>query len=152
MSTTPTILPPTLDAYLALITSEHNQKPKFMATVAAEIQPFVDIQATLYSMIGIFTPNSVGDQLDKVGVWVGANRSVANPSVSGLTVLSDDSFQTLIKLTIAMNGWDGTVPGAYSIFNSVFASDGLSLLIQDNQDMTMFVVIVGTLNVVAQAL
>jgi Protein of unknown function (DUF2612) len=177
MSTTPQIIPPTLETYLSLITSEHNQKPKFMATVAAEIQPFVDVQATLFAMIGIFNPNSVGDQLDKVGVWVGANRNISTPingvffswgkagvgwgqgtwlgptdSANGLTVLPDDAFQILVKLTIAENAWDGTVPGAYSIFNSVFASQGLSLLIQDNQDTTMFVVVVGVLSAVAQSL
>jgi Protein of unknown function (DUF2612) len=177
MSTTPPFTPPTLETYLALITSEHNQKPKFMATVAAEIQPFVDLQATLASMIGIFSPNSVGDQLDKVGVWVGASRDLQDPiegvyfawdtpgvgwdqgtwfatgdPTTGLLVLPDDGFQSLIKFTIAMNQWDGTVPGAYAIFNSVFASDGISILIQDNQDMTMFIVVMGMLNAVVQAL
>jgi hypothetical protein len=176
MSTTP-FTPPTLETYLALITSEHNQKPDFMATVAAEVQPFVDLQAQLFSMIGIFSPNSVGDQLDKVGVWVGANRNVeealagvyfawdtagvgwdqgtwfaAGDSLDGLVTLPDDSFQTLIRFIIATNAWDGTVPGAYTAFNTVFASGGLSILIQDNQDTTMFIVIRGQLNAVAMAL
>jgi hypothetical protein len=171
------IAPPTLDTYLALITSEHNTKPKFMATVAAEVQPFVDIQTTLYAMIGIFTPNAVGDQLDKVGAWVGANRNLSNPlqgvfftwgedgvgwgegtylgpgdSPAGLTVLPDDSFQILVKLIIAMNRWDGTIPGAYSIWNTVMGPQ-FGLLIQDNQDMTMLVVFTGLIeSIVTKAL
>lgn len=169
--------PPTIDSYLSLITSEHNQKPKFMATVAAECQPFVDLQATLYSLIGIFNPNSIGDQLDKVGVWVGANRNLTTPltgvfftwgseglgwgegtwlgpddSESGLTVLPDDSFQILVKLIIAMNNWDGTIPGAYSIWDSVMGEE-FGILIQDNQDMTMLVVFTGLIeSVVTKAL
>jgi hypothetical protein len=144
--------PYTLEYYLGLITSEHNQKPKFMATVAAAVQPFVDLQLTLAAMIGIFTPDSVGDQLDKVGLWVGANRNLSVP-IDGITVLEDADFQTLIKLTIAENHWDGTVPGAYAIWNSVFASSGIGILIQDNQDMTMFVVFTGTIeSIVTKAL
>ncbi len=51
--------------------------------MSAEIQPFVDLQATLFSMIGMFNPNASGDALDKVGVWVGANRDVQEP-ISGV--------------------------------------------------------------------
>ncbi len=51
-----------------------------------------------------------------------------------------------------MNQWDGTTPGAYAIFSSVFASIGLTMLIQDNQDTTMFIVIVGQINAVIQSL
>lgn len=176
MSTTP-FTPPTIETYLSLITSEHNQQPDFMATVAAEIQPFVDIQATLYSMIGMFSPSSVGVQLDAVGVWVGANRSVKEPitnayfawdtpgvgwdqgtwyaigdPTNGITVLSDSAFQILIKFIIAQNSWDGTVPGAYKAFATAFDSEGYRLLIQDNQNGTMDIVICGMLDAVTLAL
>jgi len=179
MSTSLPTLPPTLDQYLALITSEHNTKPKFMAAVAAEVQPFVDLMATLYKMIGIFTPNSVGDQLDKVGALIGASRDLPkaingvwftlddpnlgldagtlvgandNPAV-GLLVLPDDSYQILIKLKIAMNAWDGTVPGAYRVWNTTFALEGWNIAIQDFQDMTMAVLFIGGIqSVVVQAL
>jgi hypothetical protein len=169
--------PPTLATYLALVTQEHQDKPKFMATVAAEIQPLVDIMATLFSMIGIYTTDSIGDQLDKFAQWVGVNRNLTtalqnvyftwgsdglgwgegtwlgpNDSEAGLTVLPDDSFQMLIKLVIAENNWDGTVPGAYAIWESVMGP-GYGILIQDNQDMTMLVVFIGlTASVVTKAL
>lgn len=167
MSTTPPTLPPTLDQYLALITSEHRDKPKFMATVTAEIQPFVDLMTTLCAMIGIFNPNAVGDQLDKLGARIGASRNLATPisnayftwgntnlgwgagtwlgpndDPAGLTVLPDDAFQVLIKLVIAMNNWDGTVPGAYTIWNTVMGSQ-YGLLYQDNQDDTILIVFTG---------
>lgn len=153
--------PYSLDYYLSLITSEHNRKPKFMATVAAAVQPFVDLQATFASMLGIFTPNGAGDQLDKLGGWVGVTRNLATP-INGETTLADPDFQTLIRLAIAENHWDGTIPGAYTIWNSVFggaggyntggynqggygANSGIGLLIGDNQDMTMDVVFTGAI-------
>jgi hypothetical protein len=156
--------PPTLQTYLDLVTDEHRDKPKFMATVAAEIQPFVDMMATLFSMIAIFSVNAAGDQLDKFAQWVGVSRNLSvplenvyftwgndglgwgegtwlgpNDSETGLTVLPDDAFQLLVKLVIAENNWDGTVPGAYAIWKSVMGAD-FGILIQDNQDMTMLVV------------
>lgn len=158
-----------LQYYLNLITSEHNRKPKFMATVAAAVQPFVDLQATFAQMIGIFNTSGVGDQLDKLGAWVGVSRNLTQP-ISGQTTLSDPDFQTLIKLAVAENHWDGTVPGAYTVWNSVFGTadgygdggyddggygDGgisIGLLIGDNQDMTMDVVFTGTIGVVTQAI
>jgi hypothetical protein len=177
MSTSPPTFPATVNTYLALITSEHNQKPNFMATVAARFQPYVDIQNTLFSMIGMFTPNAVGDQLDKVGDWVGANRNLTTPlegvyftwgtdglgwgegtclgpddDPNGLTVLPDDSFQILIRLIIAMNNWDGTIPGAYSIWDSIMG-DQFGILIQSNQDMSMLVVFTGLIDsIVSKAL
>ncbi len=177
MSTTPAAIPPTLETYLALITSEHRDKPKFLATVTARIQPYVDLMATLYAMIGIFNPDAAGDQLDKLGVWVGAKRNLVTPledvyftwgaeglgwgqgtwlgpddDPAGLTVLPDDSYQVLLKLVIAMNNWDGTIPGAYSIWNSVMGTD-FGILIQDNQDGTMLIVFTGLIeSVITKAL
>jgi hypothetical protein len=176
MSTLPTI-PPTIQTYLDLITSEHRDKPKFMASVAEVCQPFVDIMATLYSMIGLFTPNAIGDQLDKVAVWAGVSRDLDTPLAgvyftwgdagpgwgqgtwlgpddqqSGLTVLPDDAFQMLVKFAIAENNWDGTVPGAYTIWQNVMGAD-FGILIQDNQDRTMLIVFIGLIeSVVTKAL
>ena len=93
-----------LQYYLDRITSEHNRHPKFMATVAAAVQPFVDLQATFAAMIGIFNPNGVGDQLDKLGQWVGVTRDLVTP-INGETTLGDTDFQTLIKLAKSGNMW-----------------------------------------------
>lgn len=168
------IVSPTLDYYLGLIPSEHRDKPKFVATVTARVQPYVDLMATLARMIGLFNPNATGDQLDKFAEWVGANRNLQTPlqnvwftwgtaglgwgegtilgpgdvEANGLAVLPDDSFQVLVKLVIAMNNWDGTVPGAYSIWQTVMGSD-YGLLYQDNQDQTILVVFTGLITSVA---
>jgi hypothetical protein len=141
-----------LQYYLNLVTSEHSKKPKFMATVAAAVQPFVDLQATFAAMIGIFNPNGVGDQLDKFGQWVGVTRDLVTP-INGETTLGDSDFQTLIKLAIAQNHWDGTIPGAYNLWNAIFGPQGIGILIQDYQDMTMLIVFTGGVeSVVTKAL
>lgn len=169
--------PPTLDYYLGLITSEHSGKPKFMAVVAAEIQPYVDLQQTLWKMLGLFTPNATGAALDKVGARIGASRNLATPLQDvffswdapgqgwdqgtligpnddpnvGLAVLPDDTFQLLVKIVIAQNNWDGTIPGVYAVWGSIFG-DANRILIQDNQDMTMFVTFLDYLSVVEKTL
>lgn len=176
MSTVPP-LPPTIETYLGLITSEYQDKPNFLAQVAAECQPYVDLMNTLYGMIGAFSPDSVGQQLDWFAAYVGVKRELAAPlanvyftwgtdgqgwgegtwlgpndSPAGLTTLPDDAFQTLVRLKIAMNNWDGTVPGAYAVWDSVMGS-AFGLLIQDNQDRTMLIVFTGLIeSVVTKAL
>jgi hypothetical protein len=72
-------------------------------------------------------------------------------SLPGISVLDDDDYRTLLKLFIAMNSWDGTVPGIYTIWNSLFPE--YPILVQDNQDMTMTVVFINPpTNVVILAL
>jgi hypothetical protein len=288
--------------YLSLITSEHNQRPNFMAWIAALCQPSVDQQNQLANFPSLFDIDvAVGDQLDKIGQWVGVSRSlpqgiiayesiavtnwsfeesglpppgwteynngsgiltlsydtttpyiglqslvltatdrlagvfqaispaspgqtytlyaairyrrggmlpniylgfydssgnyitsfpinavltdtgwhdlsvtatappgtasmkiasecdyISNPPGASETeweidnvsvtldipvsTLDDNEYRILVKLFIAMNQWDGTVPGIYNLWNSVFTAEGYQILVQDGQDMTMFVV------------
>lgn len=62
---------------------------------------------------------------------------------TGLTSLPDDVFRRLVKARIAANAWDGSIPGAYDVWESAFADTGSIILIQDNQDMSMVVGIAG---------
>jgi hypothetical protein len=131
-----------VSTYTSLITSEHADKPKFMAMIAACAQPSVDQQNQFRTFPTIFDIDyAVGSQLDALGAWIGANRNVSK-IIAGYTILPDPAFRTLLKLTIAENFWDGTVPGAYTIFNSIFTPEGVTVSIQDNQDMTMNVTFV----------
>jgi hypothetical protein len=157
--------------YLDRITSEYNDKPLFMAVVAAFVQPFADIAALLDTIPGLFDLDfAVGDQLDKVGRWVGRTRFLTTPltgiyfafdtdgvgldqgiwyetfnPISGLIRLPDEPYRTLLRATIAANNWDGTIPGAYAIWQTLFPlSSGLIFLLQDNGDMTMDQILLGT--------
>ncbi len=158
--------------YVSLITEEWGNSPNFMATVALNVQPFADITAVLNTYPGLYDLDiAVGQQLDYVGQWIGQSRYVSTPLVgvyfsfdetgvgydqgliwssgeplSGLTALPDDIYYLLLKARIAANHWDGTIPGAYAIWNSLFSPEGYQIVIQDNQDMTMTIGMIGANN------
>lgn len=168
---------PTQQDYLNLITSEHAAQPKFTAMVGQCVSPMVQIQTLLSSMIVLFdlgTP-PVGNQLDIIGLWVGVSRNVVIPitgvlfswddtvmdgwdagiwsgadNPTSITVLPDDAYLTLILARIAANRWDGTTEGAYAIWEIVFPQ--LTLLIQDEQNMSFDVGIIGPLDSLTFAL
>lgn len=154
--------------YLALVTSEHNQKPRFMATVEASVAPFASLQATIRKFVRDFDLDSaVGVQLDAVGLWIGVTRRVAVPldgfyftwddtvqtgwdngvwiglgdPLAGFTDLPDDLYRAVLRSKIRANNWKGDVPGAYEIVQQAFPTLGAGLTITDNQDMTMTVTI-----------
>ncbi|KVO64978.1 hypothetical protein WJ78_17810 [Burkholderia ubonensis] len=151
-----------LNEYTALITSEHRDKPRFAATVAAVVQPLVDQMNMLASMPGKFDLDvAIGDQLDTVGLWVGVSRRIRTPLTgiyfsfdtvglgcdqgiwkgpfdpdTGLTVLDDDTYRLVIRAKIGANRWDGTLASSAAILNSIFGSD-THVFIEDHQDMSM---------------
>lgn len=153
--------------YLNLITSEHRDKPDFVSVVTTNVTPLDQIQKLLTSMIPKFDVDSaVGNQLDIIGQWVGISRNVNIPTAgvyftwddttfdgwdcgtwipdivpSAITVLTDESYRVLVKAKIAANHWDGTIEGAYAIWDSIFST--FKIMIQDNHDMTYNFIIVG---------
>ncbi|MCQ4861173.1 DUF2612 domain-containing protein [Desulfovibrio desulfuricans] len=154
--------------YPGLVTSQHQQS-RFTALVAVLTQPLVDAQTLLASLPAAFdVDTAVGVQLDAVGLWAGITRVLRVPlsgvyfawgvegvgwaqgiwkgpydPESGLTSLPDDVFRRLIKARIAANAWNGSIPGAYDVWESAFADTGSIIMIQDNQDMSMVVGIAG---------
>lgn len=153
--------------YLALIAPEHAQKPNFLASVTAAIQPFADQISVLSTFPTLWDiDNAVGDQLDTIGEWVGQSRNLAVPltgvyfsfgvaglgfgqgtwqgefdPTSGLVSLPDDAYRTLLKAKIGNNHWDGSIEAAYAFLDPLFPGD--STIIQDNQDMSMLLGIIG---------
>jgi hypothetical protein len=159
---------PTTSDYLALITSEFADDPDFVATVALNVQPYVDMQVTLSGMNALFdVDDAVGQQLDTVGQWIGRTRYIATPlniffsfdtvglgfdqgiwygsfeQNTGLTALPDYQYRILLKATIAANYWDGTIPGAYAAWNTLLNPFGFGILIQDYDDMSMAIALIG---------
>ena len=156
--------------FTSLITSEH-QKPNFVAVVTAITQGHADNIALLAQLSSYFDlDQAIGSQLDAVGLWVGISRNLTIPltgvyfsadtegvgfdqgtiwqpfdPVTQLDALPDSYYRMLLQAKIAANNWDGTVPEAYDIWNTIFAGPGTGILIQDNQDMTMEYALTGPL-------
>lgn len=158
----------TVADYQALITSEHDTKPKFVQMIAIDVAPYVQIQILLDAMIPLFDLSTppVGNQLDIIGQWVGISRFISIP-ISGvyfswdstvilgwdsgswpppnaptsINTLPDDAYLTLIKAKIAANHWDGTTEGLYSIWAILFP--GMNILLQDRQNMSYAIIIQG---------
>lgn len=169
----------TTAGYLDLITSEHQNKPKFVATVTASVSPFAKLQEVMRKFISDFDVDSaIGVQLDIVALWVGVTRRVGIPITgyyfswddivadgwengvwkgigdpdAGFVTLPDDLFRSLIKAKIQANHWRGDIAGAYDIINDALSVDG-AVKIVDNQDMSMTVQIkANTLPAVEQAI
>lgn len=157
----------TIKDYLDLITSAFRQKEKFQAVITANTAIQLRVQELLNQMLTIFDlDNAVGDQLDIIGKWVGMSRNVSVPipnvyfswdgasslgweygtwqpttAPTTVTTLPDDAFKLLIRAKIAANKWDGSLEGAYDVWEAVFPT--LNILIQDHQDMSYDLIIVG---------
>lgn len=168
-----------LDDYTKLVTSEHNDKPLFMAVVAALCQGLVDIGNQVTELPNDFDlDKAIGVQLDAVGLWVGISRVLPVPitgvyfawddtaltgwesgiwqgifdPASGLTSLPDDQYRVLLRAKIAANRWDGSLVAAETIWNFLFGGTP-EIIVQDNQDMSMTVAFYGPpLSAVQQAL
>jgi hypothetical protein len=159
----------TIQTYLNYLTSSWQNKPNFTAMISVDVGVQVQVQALLEEMLGplfdLATP-PVGDQLDIIGEWAGVSRNVSIPitgifftwngpanlgwnygswqpsdNPSSITVLPDDAYLTLIFAKIASNYWDGTIDGAYAIWDRIFPQ--YTILIQDYQNMSYALVILG---------
>ena len=166
-----------MTVYTDLVTSEHADKPKFIASLRAITDPFVDLQAVLQGLPADFDLDSaVGVQLDVVGEWVGIGRQVKTPltgiyfawdtpgvgwdegywqrpfdPTQGLTSLLDEPYRLLLRATIALNQWDGSLEEAKAAIEPLFPNN--AVYIQDNQDMSMTVAVSGpVLDVISAAL
>ncbi|OCZ58449.1 DUF2612 domain-containing protein [Acinetobacter seifertii] len=65
--------------YVALLTSQHRDKPKFRKTVEVLINPVIDCLEFLNGLNGKFDlETATGDQLQILADWVGAPNSIPN--------------------------------------------------------------------------
>lgn len=165
--------------YTNLVTSEHADKPNFIATLSVLVQSLADTSAALGTSATAYDlDQAVGVQLDVIGQWIGRSRQLSVPITgvyfsldtsglgldqgtiqgpfdpsTGLVSLPDDSYRTLLKAKILANSWDGTIPNAYDAYALLFPTQPFRILIQDHGDMTMTLIMVGTpLDAVTQAL
>ena len=159
----------TVDQYLARITSEHANQPLFRQMVAEACQPYVDLQNLYAEMFLKYDLDlSVGSQLDAVGLWIGISRELAipltgvffsfdtvglgwdqgnwlGPDETGdvMYLLDDDDYRLVLRARIAVNYWTGKAGSTAAVLEFAFAPLGYTLLIQDNQNMTITIYVIG---------
>ena len=152
--------------YLNLITSEHRQQPDYTSVLTALIKPLVDANNFVLSLPANFDLDvAIGAQLDIVGQWIGVTRILKTPinnvyftldsdtlgldfgvlqgpfdPTSGLIILPDDSYRTLLRAEIISNSWDGTIPQAYAAWDALFAAQGITIFIQNTPPASMHII------------
>ena len=131
-----------IDTYLDLITSQHRVREKFMQTVAALLTPSDDIFALGIEMDDAFDiEHANGVQEDVLGDFVGAQRMLPYQPDKGLSpVLDNAAYRNLIFAQIAKNQWKGGIEDINKLWDSLF---GNGIIIQDNQDMSIDVLVIG---------
>lgn len=129
--------------YTGLVTSQHQDKPLFLAMVALFTSASVDQQNTLATVPGLYDlDTAVGEQLDTIGLWVGFGRYQFVPTI-GTVTLPDADYRTLLRAKILGNHWDGGMETLQTILGKIFPGSGITMFAVDNQDMSMDIYIVG---------
>lgn len=133
-----------IEKYLNLVTSEHRNKPNFIAWLTSALEKVEDAAGAISGITSAFDiDNAEGVQLDAIGEIVGRKRTLEfQPSDGSAPKLSDSAYRMVLKAKVLQNQWDGTIPGVHSIWKTVFPQ--YDLIIEDNQNMTMKVTVVGT--------
>nr|WP_314614272.1 DUF2612 domain-containing protein [uncultured Pseudomonas sp.] len=141
---------PDIKDYTGKITSEHADKPKYMAMVEAVSQCFLDTNQVASGLPDDFDLDLATDaQLDDVGLWVGISRNIPTPLTNvyfaldtpglgfdqgawkgpfdpdnGITILDNETYRSLIRAKIGANHWDGTLESSKAILDLIFNPDG----------------------------
>jgi Protein of unknown function (DUF2612) len=129
--------------YLALVPSQLRGRPKFMAWLAAALQPLDDLNQCLATFNYSFDLDSAqGAQLDILGQIIGQSRTVGfQPSGGVSPTLDDPTYRLLLRASIAKNSWDGTIDALQSTWQQLFPGGRIAIL--DNQDMSATVILAG---------
>lgn len=167
-----------ITAYTNLVSNQHQDKANFISTLSTIVTPIVAIRDTVANLATLLDVDiAVGDQLDKVGEWVGVSRDISteitgvyfafdtlnvgfdqgnwygpyNP-LTGITILPDDSYRVLLKSRIANDNWDGTLHSAALIWQQLLSGKAYTATLTDNSNMTMVLTLSATPDVVTKAL
>lgn len=141
-----------IQRYLNLVTSQHQNKPKFTVWLSSTLSILDDANTLAVNFNTYFDLDlAVGAQLDVLGKIVGVSRNVSYQPLDGSSpVLSDNSYRILIKVKISKNSWDGTIPSIYNLWKNIFPQFGIRVI--DNQNMSMKAVLTGQIDSSTQQL
>ena len=138
-----------------------------MATLTALVKSFADTISFANNLSNYFNVNTaLGDQLNKLGAWVGVSRyvpialtgyfsldsatlgldqaSMLGPGdpLTGLVALPDNAYQQLIKMYIGLYKSKGTKQELYNLLSPLFVP--AKLIIQGQNNNTVFFGLEGT--------
>jgi hypothetical protein len=138
--------------YQSFITPEYQNSPNFLLWLEAVLQVFSDAFECLCQFLSAFDiDQAVGNQLDIIGTWVGASRTVGFQPSSGVSpVLDDATYTILLKAKIAQNSWNGQLQSLYGIWKQLFP--GGTIALQDNQNMSATIFLTGSFTSIIQDL
>lgn len=161
--------------FTGLVADEHKDKLRYIQTVSLSTQGYADQIALCSQAYDLYDlDNAVGSQLDAVGLWVGLSRFVALDVVqyfswdtqgvgwdqgvwwevgdaeSMVTTLQDTQYRNLLKVKIACNHFDGTLPSALAILNNAVSTDGCTVTATEG-DMSVTFNVAGDISTVMKA-
>ena len=128
--------------YINLITSEHANKPKYVAWMKVLLTPFIDaINLNKSIKSAFYINNAVGVQLDIIGKWLGLSRQVDfQPTNGSSSILNDKYYRIALKAKIVKNLWKGTIEDFYNMWQILFNGEDLQVYLADNQNMDYVIV------------
>lgn len=134
----------TVDTYLGLVVPQYQNSPKFLNWLKVPLQMLQSITDCFDTFDAAFDiDTAVGDQLDILGEIAGQSRTMTFEPTGGISpILDDETYRLLLKAKIALNQWDGKIDSLASTWESLFP--GGTIVVTDNQDMTMTVSVTGT--------
>ena len=165
--------------YTSLVPSAYQTSPNFLALVSlvtSAISANTDLVNSFQTIFDVDYAN--GQQLDYTAQWIGLTRNISPAitsvffswgdsthnvnngwnmgywqgkySYGGITTLGDNEFRQLLYAKIALNQWDGSIPGVLNELAIAFPNN--QFFIMDRQDMTMDIVVTGAMTLLTQAL
>ncbi len=118
--------------YQDLLILQYRNKPKALGTLDAVIRP-VAIDLLPQAVENAFNiDTAIGDQLDILGIYIGADRRVL--TFSGAVDLDDNDYRTLLKIKISLNNLGSSL---YDIMNFIAVSANNILYVFDHKNMQM---------------
>lgn len=130
------------DSYINLITSQHRDKAKYIATVGV----LLDDLESIFSL-GVYLDDNFDldiadtDQENILGDILGIERRVKLSLDEENAILDNATYRNLLKAKIVKNTWRGSMDELQNIWRTVFPN--VDLLIIDNQDMSIDVNVYG---------
>lgn len=132
-----------LDGYRRLLTSEYKTRPRLTSWLLWLISEGLTHASVVQEFLEAFDLDlAEGQQLDIIGRIAGVSRLLSfYPSDGSSPVMDDKTYRLVIKARIVQNYWKGNLDELYEAWAVLFPD--IILQIQDMQDMTFNVVIVG---------